>query len=222
MLNGTKQYITTGSNAEGALMFAGTDPAQGKRGISAFIVETDSPGYRVGRIEKKMGQNASDTCEIQLDNLEVPVANRPARKARATASRCPTWKAAASASPRRRWACPRGVRMALAYAQERRSFGKGSRKPGRVAIASPTWPPRSPRRGRWCCTPPHCAAPERPCLTEASMAKLFASEMAEQVCSDAVQTFGGAGYIAESGVERIYRAVRVTRSTKAPTTSSAW
>ena len=103
VLNGTKQYITTGSNAEICLVFASTDPGKAKRGISAFIVETNSPGYRVGRIEKKMGQNASDTCEIQLDNLEVPSPTGSARKARATALHCPTWKAGASVLPRRRW-----------------------------------------------------------------------------------------------------------------------
>jgi len=212
VLNGTKQYITTGSNAEICLVFAGTDPAKGKRGISAFIVETSSPGYRVGRIEKKMGQNASDTCEIQLDNLEVPAANRLGAEGQGYRIALSNLEGgrigiAAQAVGIARAAYER----ALSYAQERRSFGNVIYEYQAVShrIADMATSIEAARQ-----LVLHAAALRsagRPCLTEASMAKLFASEMAERVCSDAVQTFGGAGYIAESGVEQLYRAARVTR-----------
>lgn len=212
VLNGTKQYITTGSNAEICLVFASTDPSQGKRGISAFIVETHLPGYRVGRIEKKMGQNASDTCEIQFDNLEVPIANRLGAEGQGYRIALSNLEGGRIGIAAQAVGIARAAyELALAYAHERRSFGKAIYEYQAVShrIADMATNILAARQ-----LVLHAAALRsagRPCLTEASMAKLFASEMAERVCSDAVQTFGGAGYIADSGVEQLYRAVRVTR-----------
>lgn len=212
VLNGTKQYITTGANAELCLIFASTDPAKGKRGISAFIVETRSPGYRVGRIEKKMGQNASDTCEIQLDNLEVPVANRLGAEGQGYRIALSNLEGGRIGIAAQAVGIARAAyELALAYAQERRSFGKVIYEYQAVShrIADMATNILAARQ-----LVLHAAALRsagRPCLTEASMAKLFASDMAERVCSDAIQTFGGAGYIADTGVERLYRAARVTR-----------
>ncbi len=212
VLNGVKQFITTGKNAEFALVFAVTDPGAGKRAISAFIVDTKSAGYRVGRVEKKMGQNASDTCEIHLENLELPAANRLGEEGQGyrialanleggrigIASQCIGMARAA-------------LDIALAYAQERQTFGKPIIEHQAVAfrLAEMATSIEAARQ-----LVLHAAALRsngRPCLKEASMAKLFASEMAERVCSDAIQTLGGNGYMEDYGVERIFRAVRVAK-----------
>jgi alkylation response protein AidB-like acyl-CoA dehydrogenase len=209
VLSGTKQFITSGSTADIALVLAASDPAAGKRGISAFIIETANPGYRVARVEKKMGQNASDTCEIVLENARLPadallgsegggyriaLANREGGRI-GIASQCIGMARAA-------------LELALAYAKERITFGKPIIEHQAVAfrLADMATAIEAARQ-----LVLHAAALRSaglPCLKEASMAKLFASEMAERVCSDAIQTFGGYGYIADYGVERIYRAVR--------------
>lgn len=212
VLDGTKQYITSGSTADLALVFAVTDPAAGKRGISAFIVDTKSPGYKVVRIEKKMGQNASDTCEILLDGAVVPVEDRLGEEGQGykialanleggrigIAAQCIGMARAA-------------LEMAIAYARDRVTFGKPIIEHQAVAfrLADMATSLEAARQ-----LVHHAAALKgagRPCLSEASMAKLFASETAERICSDAIQTFGGAGYIQDAGVERIYRAVRVAK-----------
>ena len=209
VLNGTKQFITSGSTADIALVFAVSDPAAGKRGISAFIVETANPGYKVARVEKKMGQNASDTCEVVFENARLPadallgtegggyriaLGNLEGGRI-GIASQCVGMARAA-------------MELALAYAKERITFGKPIIEHQAVAfrLADMATSIEAARQ-----LVLHAAALRSaglPCLKEASMAKLFASEMAERVCSDAIQTFGGYGYIADYGVERIYRAVR--------------
>jgi alkylation response protein AidB-like acyl-CoA dehydrogenase len=209
VLRGTKAFITSGSTADVALVFAASDPAAGKRGISAFIVETSNPGYKVARIERKMGQNASDTCEIVLDDARVPagalldtegdgyriaLANLEGGRI-GIASQCVGMARAAMA-------------IALGYAKERVTFGKPIVEHQAVAfrLADMATSIEAARQ-----LVLHAAALRSaglPCLKEASMAKLFASEMAERVCSDAIQTLGGYGYVADYGVERIYRAVR--------------
>jgi alkylation response protein AidB-like acyl-CoA dehydrogenase len=209
VLNGTKAFITSGSTAEVALVFAATDPAAGKRGISAFIVETSNPGYKVARIERKMGQNASDTCEIVFDDARLPadallgtegggyriaLANLEGGRI-GIASQCVGMARAA-------------LEIALGYARERVTFGKPIIEHQAVAfrLADMATAIEAARQ-----LVLHAAALRSaglPCLKEASMAKLFASEMAERVCSDAMQTLGGYGYVAEYGVERICRAVR--------------
>ncbi len=212
VLNGTKQFITTGKNADVALVFARTEPGSGKRGISAFIVETAWPGYRVGRVERKMGQNASDTCEIYFENLEIPVENRLGaegegyRIALANLEGGRIGIAAQSVGMARA-----AFELASVYAKERQAFGKPIIGHQAVAFRLAEMLTKIEASHQLVLHAAALRSAGRPCLVEASMAKLFASEMAEQVCSDAIQTFGGNGYIEDYGVERIFRAVRVAK-----------
>ena len=209
VLNGTKQFITTGKNADLALVFAVTDPGAGKRGISAFIVETSRPGYRVGRIEKKMGQNASDTCEIHFDDLELPVENRLGEEGQGYRIALSNLEGgrigiAAQAVGMARAA----MEIAIGYAQERKSFGKRIIEHQAVAFRLADMATGVEASRQLVLHAATLRSSGLSCLREASMAKLFATETAEWVCSDAIQTLGGAGYMEESGVERIFRAVR--------------
>ncbi len=212
VLSGTKQYITTGKNAEVCLVFASTDPAKGKRGITAFIVETASPGYRVGRIEKKMGQNASDTCEIHFDDMDVPVANRLGAEGQGYRIALSNLEGGRIGIAAQAIGIARAAyELALAYAQERKSFGKVIYEYQAVSHRIADMATQILAARLLVLHAAELRSRGMACLKEASMAKLFASDMAERVCSDAVQTFGGAGYIVDSGVERLYRAARVTR-----------
>ncbi|HEX3364623.1 acyl-CoA dehydrogenase family protein [Phenylobacterium sp.] len=211
-LNGRKQFITSGSIADLAVVFARTDPAAGKRGISAFLVPTDNPGYRVARTEKKMGQNASDTCEIGLEDVEVPddsLLGEPGQGYRIALSNLEGGRIgiAAQAVGMARAA----TEMALAYAQERKAFGRKIYDYQAVSFRIADMATAVAAAEQLVLHAAALKSAGRPCLLEASMAKLFASETAERVCSDALQTFGGNGYIADYEVERIYRAVRVTK-----------
>ncbi|AXM98760.1 acyl-CoA dehydrogenase [Pseudomonas plecoglossicida] len=210
VLNGSKQFITSGQNAGVVIVFAVTDPDAGKRGITAFIVPTDSPGYQVARVEDKLGQHASDTCQIVFDNVRVPVANRLGEEGQG-------YKIAlANLEGGRIGIASQSVGMARAafevardYAHERQSFGKALIEHQAVAFRLADMATRIAVARQMVL---HAAAlrdAERPALVEASMAKLFASEMAEKVCSDALQTLGGYGYLSDFPLERIYRDVRV-------------
>lgn len=210
VLNGSKQFITSGQNAGVVIVFAVTDPDAGKRGISAFIVPTDSPGYQVARVEDKLGQHASDTCQIVFDNVQVPVANRLGEEGQG-------YKIAlANLEGGRIGIASQAVGMARAafevardYAHERQSFGKPLIEHQAVAFRLADMATRIAVARQMVL---HAAALRdagRPALVEASMAKLFASEMAEKVCSDALQTLGGYGYLSDFPLERIYRDVRV-------------
>jgi butyryl-CoA dehydrogenase len=209
VLNGTKQFITSGSTADIALVFAVTDPAAGKRGISAFIVDTKTPGYIVSRVEKKMGQNASDTCEIKLEDCVVAAdcllgeEGRGYRIALANLESGRIGIASQSVGMARA-----ALEIAVRYAHEREAFGKPIFEHQAVSfrLADMAASLEAARQLTL-----HAAVLKdagRPCLTEASMAKLFASETAETICSNAIQTLGGVGYIQDFGVERIYRGVR--------------
>jgi hypothetical protein len=212
VLNGTKLYITTGKNADVCLVFASTDPTKGKRGITAFIVETKSPGYRVGRIEKKMGQNASDTCEIHFDDLEVPVANRLGEEGQGYRIALSNLESGRIGIAAQAVGIARSAyELALAYAQERKSFGKVIYEHQAVSHRLAEMATQILAARLMVLHAADLRGHGMACLKEASMAKLFASEMAEKICSDAIQTFGGAGYIEDSGVERLFRAARVTR-----------
>ncbi|KIC81391.1 acyl-CoA dehydrogenase [Pseudomonas sp. C5pp] len=210
VLNGSKQFITSGQNAGVVIVFAVTDPDAGKRGISAFIVPTDSPGYQVARVEDKLGQHASDTCQIVFDNVRVPVANRLGAEGEG-------YKIAlANLEGGRIGIASQAVGMARAafevardYANERQSFGKALIEHQAVAFRLADMATKIAVARQMVL---HAAALRdagRPALVEASMAKLFASEMAEKVCSDALQTLGGYGYLSDFPLERIYRDVRV-------------
>ncbi len=212
VLNGAKQFITSGSTADVTLTFAVTDPEKGKKGISAFLVPTDSPGYTVAAVEKKMGQRGSDTCAIQFEDCRITpdcllgeegqgymiaLANLETGRVGIAAQSVGMARAAYEA--------------ALAYARERTSFGKPIFEHQAVAFRLSDMATQIEAAQQLTL---HAAALKDagiPCLKEAAMAKLFASEMAERVCSDALQVFGGYGYLQDFPVERILRDVRVCK-----------
>jgi butyryl-CoA dehydrogenase len=212
VLNGVKQFITSGKNADAAVVFAVTDKAAGKKGMSAFVVATNTPGYTVARIEDKAGQHASDTAQIVLENCRVPAANRLGDEGlgyRIALANLESGRinVAAQAVGMARAA----LEAAAAYAQERKSMGKLLAEHQAVAFRLADMA-TSVEAGRQLYL--HAAQLRdagKPCLKEASMAKLFASEMAERVCSDAIQIHGGYGYVADFPVERIWRDVRVCK-----------
>ncbi len=210
VLNGVKQFITTGANADVAIVFAVTDGAAGKKGISAFIVDTKTPGFVVARVEDKLGQRASDTAQISVENCEIDAAGLLGREgdgyriALANLESGRIGIAAQSVGMARA-----ALEAALAYARERQTFGKPiiEHQAVNFRLADMATQIEVARQMVW-----HAAALRDaglPCLKEASMAKLFASEMAERVASDAIQIHGGYGYVADFPVERIYRDVRV-------------
>ncbi|MCC7272973.1 MAG: acyl-CoA dehydrogenase family protein [Alphaproteobacteria bacterium] len=208
-IDGVKQFITSGSTAELALVFAVTDPAAGKRGLSAFLVPTVTPGYRVGRIERKMGQSASDTCEIVLDGVEVStdaLLGAEGAGYRIALSNLEGGRIgiAAQAVGMARAALDRAV----AYAKERVTFGKPIAAHQAVGFRLADMATKVAAAEQLVLHAAALRSAGRPCLKEASMAKLFATEAAEEVCRNAIQTLGGNGYMADYEVERIYRDVR--------------
>ena len=209
VLNGVKQFITSGRTAEMALIFAVTDPSAGKKGISAFVVDTSDPGYKVTRVEKKMGQNASDTCEVAIENLKVPAdallgeEGQGYRIALANLEGGRIGIAAQAIGMARA-----ALEIAIRYARERTSFGKPIIEHQLVGARLARMATSLEAARLLVLHAAELKSAGRPCLKEASMAKLFATETGEQVCSDAIQTLGGNGYIEAFDVERIFRAVR--------------
>ena len=210
VLNGAKQFITNGQNAGVALVFAVTDPSAGKKGISAFLVPTDNPGYKVARLEHKLGQRCSDTAAILLEEARVPASQMlgaPGDGYRI---------ALANLEGGRIGIAAQSVGMAQAafeaardYARERTSMGVPIIQHQAVSFRLADMATRIEAARQLVLHAAALRQDGQPCLKEASMAKLFASEMAERVCSDAIQTFGGYGYVEDFPVERIYRDVRV-------------
>ncbi|MBW7835844.1 MAG: acyl-CoA dehydrogenase family protein [Sphingomonadales bacterium] len=210
VLTGAKQFITSGKIAAAAIIFAVTDPEAGKRGISAFVAPTDTPGYVVSKIEHKMGQKASDTCAITFEDMKLPadcllgaegdgykiaLANLEAGRIGIAAQSVGMAQAA--------------LDYAIAYAKERQSFGKPIIEHQAVGFRLADMAARLEAARQLVL---HAAALKdtgAPCLTQACMAKLIASETAEAVCSTAIQTLGGYGYLQDYPIERIYRDVRV-------------
>ncbi|MBJ7415750.1 MAG: acyl-CoA dehydrogenase family protein, partial [Niveispirillum sp.] len=210
VLNGAKQFITNGQNAGVALVFAVTDPAAGKKGISAFLVPTDNPGYKVARLEHKLGQRSSDTAQILLEDARVPASSmlgNPGEGYRI---------ALANLEGGRIGIAAQAVGMAQAafeaardYARDRTSMGVAIIDHQAVSFRLADMATRIEAARQLVLHAASLRGAGQACLKEASMAKLFASEMAERVCSDAIQTFGGYGYVEDFPVERIYRDVRV-------------
>ncbi|MGB7181257.1 MAG: acyl-CoA dehydrogenase family protein [Burkholderiaceae bacterium] len=210
VLNGVKQFITSGKNADLAIVMAVTDPTAGKRGISAFVVPTVTPGYEVVSLENKLGQHASDTAQIRFNQCTVPASHllgQPGQGLKIALSGLEGGRIgiAAQALGMARAAFEAG----LSYAHERHAFGKAifEHQSVQFRLADMATQLEAARQ-----LIAHAAALKdagEPCLKEAAMAKLFASEMAEKVCSDAIQIHGGYGYLADFPVERIYRDVRV-------------
>ena len=210
VLNGVKQFITSGKHADVAVVFAVTDRTAAKKGISAFIVETAAQGYVVARIEEKLGQRASDTAQIVFENCRVPAANLLGREGEGYRIALANLEAGRIGIAAQSVGMARSAfEAALGYAGERRAFGKPLVEHQAIAfrLADMATEIEVARQMVW-----HAASLRdagEPCLKEASMAKLFASEMAERVCSAAIQIHGGYGYVADFPVERIYRDVRV-------------
>jgi len=210
VLDGVKQFITSGKNADVAIVMAVTDRSAGKKGISAFLVETKTPGYIVARLEDKTGQHASDTAQILFESCRVPAENLLGDEGAGykialggleggrigIASQCVGMARAA-------------FEAALSYSRERVAFGQPlfDHQAVQFRLADMATQIEVARQMIW-----HAASLKdagRPCLKQAAMAKLFASEMAERVCSDAIQIHGGYGYVSDFAVERIWRDVRV-------------
>jgi alkylation response protein AidB-like acyl-CoA dehydrogenase len=210
VLNGAKQFITSGRIAGLTIAIAVTDPAAGKKGMSAFLVPTDRRGYVVDKVEHKLGQAASDTCTIRFDELfveddlrlgaegqgyRIALSNLEAGRI-GIAAQCVGMARAA-------------LDIAVAYAKDRRSMDKAIIEHQAVGFRLADLATRLEAAHQLVLHAAACKDDGRPCLTEASMAKLFASEVAEAVCSGAIQTLGGYGYLEEFGVAKIYRDVRV-------------
>ncbi|WP_273793452.1 acyl-CoA dehydrogenase family protein [Brucella anthropi] len=210
VIDGSKQFITSGKNGSVVIVFAVTDPSAGKKGISAFIVPTDTPGYEVVSIEHKLGQHSSDTCALAFTNMRVPVENRLGDEGQG-------YKIAlANLEGGRIGIAAQSVGMAraafeaaCAYAKERITFGKPIIEHQAIAFRLADMATKIETARQMVLHAATLREAGRPCLTEASMAKLVASEIAEQVCSAAIQIHGGYGYLADYPVERIYRDVRV-------------
>ncbi|WP_310386902.1 acyl-CoA dehydrogenase family protein [Roseateles sp.] len=210
VIQGVKQFITSGKNGDVAIVMAVTDKAAGKKGISAFLVPTNTPGYEIDRIEDKMGQHASDTAQIRFENCRIPAANRLGEEGQGLKI------ALAGLEGGRIGIASQAVGMAraafeaaLGYAKQRESFGQPifNHQAINFKLADMATQIEAARQ-----LIHHAASLKdagKPCLKEAAMAKLFASEMAERVCSDAIQVHGGYGYVSDFPVERIYRDVRV-------------
>jgi butyryl-CoA dehydrogenase len=210
VINGVKQFITSGKNGHVAIVIAVTDKGAGKKGMSAFIVPTHSPGYQVARLEEKLGQHSSDTAQINFDNCRVPAENLIGAEGEG-------YKIALSALEGGRIGIAAqsigmarsAFEVALQYSKDRESFGTAIFNHQAVGfrLAECATQLEAARQLMY-----HAASLRDaglPCLKEAAMAKLFASETAEKVCSAAIQTLGGYGVVNDFPVERIYRDVRV-------------
>ncbi len=212
VLDGTKQFITSGAQADLVIAFAVTDPEAGSKGISAFIVPTDTEGYQVARVEAKLGQRSSDTAQIVFDELRldgdlrlgeegqgyrIALANLEGGRIGVAAQSIGMARAALDA--------------ALAYARERSAFGKPIAEHQAVTFRLADMATEIEAARLLMLNAARLRDASEPCLKEASMAKLFASEMAERVCSAAIQIHGGYGYLEDYPVERIWRDVRVTQ-----------
>ena len=209
-LNGSKQFITSGKIAGLTVVYAVTDPAAGKRGISAFLVPTDRPGYSVEKVEDKLGQEASDTCALRFENLFLEDELRLGEPGQGYSIALSNLEAGRIGIAAQSIGMARGaLDAAIRYARERKSFGKLIIQHQAVGFRLADLAARLEAAQQLVL---HAAALKDaglPCLTQASMAKLVASETAEMVCSGAIQTLGGYGYLEEFGLAKIYRDVRV-------------
>lgn len=211
IINGSKQFVTSGKHAKIAIVFAVTDPSAGKKGVSAFVVPTDTPGYKVLREEEKMGLHASVTAAIGFEDMKLPLSALLGKEGEG-------YKVALSnLEGGRIGVAAQAIGLARAafeaardYAKERTSFGKSIMQHQGVAFRLADMATQIEAARQLTLHAAHLKDQGLPCLKEAAMAKLFASEMAEKVCHDAIQIHGGYGYLCDFPVERIYRDVRVT------------
>ena len=210
LINGTKQFITSGKIAGAAIIFAVTDPSLGKKGISTFLIPTDLPGYNIASVEEKLGQKSSDTCTLIFDDMPVTddmllgAENDGYRIALANLATGRIGIAAQSVGMAKA-----ALDHAVSYANDRISFGKKIIQHQAVGFRLADMASKLEAARLMVLHAAALKSQDKPCLTEACMAKLFASEIAEEVCSAALQTLGGYGYLRDFPLERIYRDVRV-------------
>ena len=212
IMNGTKQFITSGSKADVALVFAVTDPEAGKKGLSCFIVPTDTEGYTVASHEQKLGQRAHDTCQIVFEDMRLTpdlMLGNPGEGYRVALSNLEGGRIGVASQAL--GAARAAYEAALEYAKERETFGKPIFEHQAVSFRLADMATQIEAARLLTHNAARLRDAGQPCLKEACMAKLFASEMAETVCSDAIQTFGGVGYLNDFPVERYWRDMRVCK-----------
>lgn len=210
VLNGAKQFITSGKNGDVALVFAVTDPAAGKKGMSAFIVPTDSKGYKVARLEQKMGQRCSDTAALLFEDMEVPEENRLGAEGQGYAVALSNLEGGRiGIASQAVGMAEAALEVALAYAKERKTFGKAIIEHQAVGFRLADMAMKLEAAQLMVLNAARLKDAKAPCLKEACMAKLFASEAAIEICEQAMQVLGGYGYVQDFPLERIYRDVRV-------------
>lgn len=210
VIDGSKQFITSGRIGGLCIVFAVTDPQAGKRGMSAFLVPADTPGFSVAKVEHKLGQQASDTCALNFDAMRVPAALRLGEEGqgyRIALANLETGRIGIAAQSV--GMAQAALERAVAYAKERSSFGTPIMGHQAVAFRLADLAARLEAARQLVLHAAGLKDAGQPCLQEASMAKLVASETAEAVCSGAIQTLGGYGYLEEYGLAKIYRDVRV-------------
>ena len=212
VINGAKQFVSNGKRAKLAIVFAVTDPELGKKGLSAFLVPTATPGFVVDRTEHKMGIRASDTCAVTLDNCRIPAENLLGERGKGLAIALSNLEGGRIGIAAQALGIARAAfEAALAYARDRVQFGKPIIEHQSVANMLADMHTRLNAARLMVLHAARLRSAGEPCLSEASQAKLFASEIAEQVCSSAVQIHGGYGYLEDYPVERYYRDVRITQ-----------
>ncbi len=212
VLNGAKQFVSNGKRAQLAIVFAVTDPELGKKGLSAFLVPTDNPGYRVDRLEHKMGIRASDTCAVTLSDCRIPGANLLGERGKGLAIALSNLEGGRIGIAAQALGIARAAfEAALAYARERVQFDKPIIEHQSVANLLADMHTRINASRLMVLHAARLRTAGKPCLSEASQAKLFASEMAEWVCSKAIQVHGGYGYLQDYPVEKYYRDARITQ-----------
>jgi alkylation response protein AidB-like acyl-CoA dehydrogenase len=212
ILNGSKQFITSGKHAQLTLVFAVTDPAAGKKGISAFIVPTNTPGYVVTKVEHKMGQTCSDTAALQFEDMKIPATHLMGKEGEGYKIALSNLEGGRIGIAAQSIGMARAAyEAALAYAKERETFGKPIIQHQAVAFRLADMATEIEAAHALLLHAASLRDASQPCLKEACMAKLFASEMAERVCSAAMQTLGGYGYLRDFPLERICRDVRVAQ-----------
>ncbi|WP_454255021.1 acyl-CoA dehydrogenase family protein [Pseudomonas sp. Marseille-Q8238] len=212
VLNGAKQFVSNGKRAKLAIVFAVTDPELGKKGLSAFLVPTSTPGFVVDRSEHKMGIKASDTCAITLSDCRIPQANLLGERGKGLAIALSNLEGGRIGIAAQALGIARAAfEAALAYSRERIQFGKPIGEHQSIANLLADMHTRINATRLLILHAARLRSAGQPCLSEASQAKLFASEMAEQVCSSAVQIHGGYGYLEDYPVEKYYRDARITQ-----------
>src|SRR5690606_19332750 len=212
VINGSKQFVSNGKRAKIAIIFAVTDPELGKKGLSAFLVPTDNPGFCVDRVEKKMGLRASDTCAVSLNNCRIPAANLLGPRGKGLAIALSNLEGGRIGIGAQAVGIARAAfEAALGYARERIQFDQPIIEHQSVSNMLADMHTRINAARLLILHAARLRSAELPCLSEASQAKLFASETAAYVCSKALQIHGGYGYLEDYPVERYYRDARITQ-----------